>query len=133
MNTVSTYRLDSNTTNLLVTGLTDKYTYKIFVDAFNKDSTFSAHSNEFLIIPDLPKRPDYNYIDYVTVNHNNGSVNINCLVDNTAIIDYYDVFRSVGFNNDFSKIGIVPFDGSCLLYTSPSPRDGLLSRMPSSA
>ena len=25
------------------------------------------------------------------------------------------------------------FTGSCLLYTSPSPRDGLLSRMPSSA
>ena len=25
------------------------------------------------------------------------------------------------------------FDGGCLLYTSPSPRDGLLSRMPSSA
>ena len=24
-------------------------------------------------------------------------------------------------------------DMSCLLYTSPSPRDGLLSRMPSSA
>ena len=24
-------------------------------------------------------------------------------------------------------------DASCLLYTSPSPRDGLLSRMPSSA
>ena len=29
----------------------------------------------------------------------------------------------------------IPFDGYwiCLLYTSPSPRDGLLSRMPSSA
>ena len=25
------------------------------------------------------------------------------------------------------------FGNSCLLYTSPSPRDGLLSRMPSSA
>ena len=25
------------------------------------------------------------------------------------------------------------FPGTCLLYTSPSPRDGLLSRMPSSA
>ena len=25
------------------------------------------------------------------------------------------------------------WSGSCLLYTSPSPRDGLLSRMPSSA
>ena len=26
-----------------------------------------------------------------------------------------------------------PLDKVCLLYTSPSPRDGLLSRMPSSA
>ena len=29
--------------------------------------------------------------------------------------------------------GGVTMDGTCLLYTSPSPRDGLLSRMPSSA
>ena len=29
--------------------------------------------------------------------------------------------------------GIPALDGVCLLYTSPSPRDGLLSRMPSSA
>ena len=28
---------------------------------------------------------------------------------------------------------INPIPGACLLYTSPSPRDGLLSRMPSSA
>ena len=28
---------------------------------------------------------------------------------------------------------IKALDKSCLLYTSPSPRDGLLSRMPSSA
>ena len=37
--------------------------------------------------------------------------------------------RSEGFDypNDFEK----KYD--CLLYTSPSPRDGLLSRMPSSA
>ena len=27
----------------------------------------------------------------------------------------------------------LPADTTCLLYTSPSPRDGLLSRMPSSA
>ena len=26
-----------------------------------------------------------------------------------------------------------PFDNTCLLYTSPSPRDATLSRMPSSA
>ena len=29
--------------------------------------------------------------------------------------------------------GRVSTYGACLLYTSPSPRDGLLSRMPSSA
>ena len=37
---------------------------------------------------------------------------------------------SVGFKD--CKIAIDECDG-CLLYTSPSPRDGLLSRMPSSA
>ena len=40
---------------------------------------------------------------------------------------YYDMAiddRQVS-SNDFSSL--------CLLYTSPSPRDGLLSRMPSSA
>ena len=30
-------------------------------------------------------------------------------------------------------VGIRAKHGACLLYTSPSPRDGLLSRMPSSA
>ena len=30
-------------------------------------------------------------------------------------------------------IGLFSGRGYCLLYTSPSPRDGLLSRMPSSA
>ena len=29
--------------------------------------------------------------------------------------------------------GVMPVGEACLLYTSPSPRDGLLSRMPSSA
>src|SRR5664279_5342256 len=31
------------------------------------------------------------------------------------------------------KLGTVTLQRCCLLYTSPSPRDGLLSRMPSSA
>ena len=35
------------------------------------------------------------------------------------------VFPAIGLAEALSK--------SCLLYTSPSPRDGLLSRMPSSA
>ena len=30
-------------------------------------------------------------------------------------------------------VGFLMYEVGCLLYTSPSPRDGLLSRMPSSA
>ena len=36
-------------------------------------------------------------------------------------------------NGHYSLIGIPEGSYTCLLYTSPSPRDGLLSRMPSSA
>ena len=36
-------------------------------------------------------------------------------------------------NANFDKDAIVSRIHTCLLYTSPSPRDGLLSRMPSSA
>ena len=35
--------------------------------------------------------------------------------------------------NEFTRMDRTPEAWSCLLYTSPSPRDGLLSRMPSSA
>ena len=34
---------------------------------------------------------------------------------------------------DRNEFGGNPYRDTCLLYTSPSPRDGLLSRMPSSA
>ena len=34
---------------------------------------------------------------------------------------------------DFEELGEIAQSLDCLLYTSPSPRDGLLSRMPSSA
>ena len=34
---------------------------------------------------------------------------------------------------NFTAFAIANSEAPCLLYTSPSPRDGLLSRMPSSA
>ena len=43
--------------------------------------------------------------------------------------DYLSIERKKIFENKWVVIGV----SSCLLYTSPSPRDGLLSRMPSSA
>ena len=45
-----------------------------------------------------------------------------------AKAEFNESQNSNKFNSDFWKN-----TKSCLLYTSPSPRDGLLSRMPSSA
>ena len=42
-------------------------------------------------------------------------------------------FNGVADGRGFSLAHTVLRDKGCLLYTSPSPRDGLLSRMPSSA
>ena len=39
---------------------------------------------------------------------------------------------TLGLNNPYSEDELIILE-TCLLYTSPSPRDGLLSRMPSSA
>ena len=41
--------------------------------------------------------------------------------------------KNVGSTKLSMNVATIPPGGVCLLYTSPSPRDGLLSRMPSSA
>ena len=48
----------------------------------------------------------------------------------TQVGEEYSVVTSSGDASDLLNNVIVK---RCLLYTSPSPRDGLLSRMPSSA
>ena len=54
--------------------------------------------------------------------------------DNTARLATTSTGIDVTGNATFADNGKAIFGpGSCLLYTSPSPRDGLLSRMPSSA
>ena len=51
-----------------------------------------------------------------------------------ALREYTDQYIQA-FLEDTASLGIEPVEEMprCLLYTSPSPRDGLLSRMPSSA
>ena len=64
--------------------------------------------------------------------------------DNTDPIVLYDQFADrwilteltlgcIGRGNDVACYNCIAVSKTCLLYTSPSPRDGLLSRMPSSA
>ena len=45
------------------------------------------------------------------------------------IILKHNQLTPIGFDRDLEAV----HNSDCLLYTSPSPRDGLLSRMPSSA
>ena len=108
-------------TEYVVTSLIDKYSYKIYVVANDGDRIFSALSNQILLVADLPKKPDYNYIEYASINHDNGFVEINCLVDNTAAINHYDVLRSFRDVNNFKKVGEVPFvGGTTIHYTDES-------------
>ena len=45
-----------------------------------------------------------------------------------------DMIVHAAVNEGYLKATLIPYPNTpCLLYTSPSPRDGLLSRMPSSA
>jgi gliding motility-associated-like protein len=116
---VTTIKVDTHlidVTNYLLTSLVDKYSYKIYVIANDGDTMFSALSNQLSFITDLPKKPDYNYIEYASVNHDNGFVEINCLVDNTAIISHYDVMRSLRYENNFKLLGSVPFDGGTTIH-----------------
>ena len=46
---------------------------------------------------------------------------------------YLDEIQYADVSLDFNYVNRPDVLSSCLLYTSPSPRDGLLSRMPSSA
>ena len=52
-----------------------------------------------------------------------------------AVFIDYDILGKVNLSEERNVpwTAIAYLVGACLLYTSPSPRDGLLSRMPSSA
>ena len=49
----------------------------------------------------------------------------------TSIIGYVAVRQQLKWMKEQAEINTIPYP--CLLYTSPSPRDATLSRMPSSA
>ena len=88
----------------------------IFSSIFSSCSDFSG--NEDAVESSLKPTP-------VTTTTNNNDDD-----DDTATRTYYDLNGVAYGNNTFVAVGD---DGTCLLYTSPSPRDATLSRMPSSA
>ena len=104
-------------TELLIDNINSLSTYSVYVQAYNEDSSFIAKSNLLNLNIAEPNRPLFNYLEYATVNLENGVIEINCLVDNNAVIDHYDIYRTeefdingVGIN--FSKIDEVNFSGN---------------------
>ena len=55
------------------------------------------------------------------------------IVDIPSIVDIVDTVDTADIVHTVDTLDIVKSVNSCLLYTSPSPRDATLSRMPSSA
>src|SRR5664279_2439533 len=49
----------------------------------------------------------------------------------TGAFDAFD-FGTLNLPHTYARLTYITRSWNCLLYTSPSPRDGLLSRMPSS-
>ena len=66
-----------------------------------------------------------------------GAVQVSPPTAAASLGTWWDVYQPVNFNSLKSNMGteaeFKAMVNTCLLYTSPSPRDGLLSRMPSSA
>ena len=73
--------------------------------------------------------------DDVSINEGDDPPDIYLNIDNKKIsVEITDIDQNVLKNRKTIDYGYLNFiDNICLLYTSPSPRDGLKSRMPSSA
>ena len=84
----------TNTTEYLLDSLTSSSQYEIYVEAYNFDASFVAVSNRIDFNISLAAKPRFHYIEYVTVNPNNGFIELKCYVDNQGIIDHYDIYRS---------------------------------------
>ena len=102
----------------------------VFVDV-NKELVSSIDENREYKVSTIGNENSIQYIKDVSAVNIEDKTNLQKLVEQSSLIS-----TSVGpkFVPEIAAtINEYSLSDSCLLYTSPSPRDGLLSRMPSSA
>ena len=109
INTEERFTIGSN--NYILPNIASGSVYDVLVVAYNSDSTIASYSNVVSINADLFPKPQFNYITRATVNHESGAIELNCHVDNAAVIDYYKVFRSKRDEDNFVDITHIPFNG----------------------
>tara|TARA_B100001287_G_scaffold275383_1_gene282854 strand:- start:64 stop:3477 length:3414 start_codon:yes stop_codon:yes gene_type:complete len=105
-------RIVSDITDFTFQNVLNSCSYNIYILAFNSDSSYVAKSNQISIVANLPKKPDFNYITSVSVDHNDGAIDISCYIDNTAVVSHYEVDRAVRKSQLFEYISSVPFDAN---------------------
>ncbi len=107
----SEFRLNTGDNNFTLPNISSGSVYDVVVVGYNIDSTIASYSNVVNIDADLFPKPQFNYITKASVNHQSGSIELNCHVDDGAVIDYYRILRSKKDENIFSDIANIPFNG----------------------
>ena len=103
----------------------------ILTDANSKDYIIGNPRNNPIKLKILNKKLHYKLMLHPDLYFGEAYTNGEIIIENGTLTDFLDLALmnfGRGELNFFSYLM-----NSCLLYTSPSPRDGLLSRMPSSA
>ena len=121
----------------------DHLDYHLTMDNYKKsklklfEKLSSLHGQFAIINADDPASQDFmqasgnNYYSYgINKEADVKAINLKTRLKGTQ---FTVVYREGSFNINTKLIGLFNVYNACLLYTSPSPRDGLLSRMPSSA
>ena len=107
---IDNVRLEADITDLVVENVIHSCVYNIYILAsLIIQIQLMLPVNQISIEANLPKKPDFNYITSVSVNHKDGSVDISCYIDNTAIISKYEVDRTEKETQKFNYIGDIPF------------------------
>ena len=115
-NTTNTTTRLQGLNEFVIENISSLASYKITIEALNYDSTYKAVSNSIDLNIALANKPQFNYIQYATVNQDDGSIDISCIVDITAVLDRYDVYRSLEDEDNFIKVGEVDFSGISPIY-----------------
>ena len=141
----STATISRFTSPSLTTKVTS--TYKVKLDCLNRQRWISnkilidtgASQSHCIPLPiAVSTVSEYSFVTYngqkATLNqisrimmktHNSTLLEFDCYIDHLIKNEFYHILLGMNFLDQYPNY--------CLLYTSPSPRDGLLSRMPSSA
>ncbi|MBC8266763.1 MAG: gliding motility-associated C-terminal domain-containing protein [Flavobacteriales bacterium] len=114
INTEERFNIGSN--NYTLKDIASGSIYDVVVVAYNSDSTIASYSNVINVNADLFPKPQFNYITTATVNHETEAIELSCYVDNAAVIDYYKVFRSKRYEENYISIANIPFNGQANIY-----------------